>query len=159
MTPSPATDAEATPVEPGRGSILLVDDEPGFREIARYQLAAAGYDVTTAADGVEAIETLQPTSSRPLDLVISDVRMPRMDGLELLRWVRQHRPEVEVILLSAVIDVDQALQAVRDGAVDFMTKPVRRAELEARVHRCIQSARLRRENDRLRDQQGADPRP
>ena len=136
------------------GRLLLVDDDDGVREILGFQLREAGVDVTAVADGESALAAFSPGA---FDLVLTDVRMPGMSGLELLAQVRELDPEVEVILISAYADVEKAVEAMRTGASDYLTKPVKRRELEVRVGRCIERSRLRRENRRLRHALGADP--
>jgi two-component system response regulator AtoC len=109
-----------------RKHILIVDDEPSIRKVLGAHLRRDGYDVTAAASGVEAIETLQEEGA---DLVITDLRMPGMDGLELLRWVKQSYPGLPVIMLTAHGTVDSAVEALKRGAQDYLTKPFDQDEL------------------------------
>jgi DNA-binding NtrC family response regulator len=109
-----------------RKHILIVDDEPSIRKVLGAHLRRDGYDVTAAASGVEAIEILQEEGA---DLVITDLRMPGMDGLELLRWVKQSYPGLPVIMLTAHGTVDSAVEALKRGAQDFLTKPFDQDEL------------------------------
>jgi nitrogen regulation protein NR(I) len=109
-----------------RKHILIVDDEPSIRKVLGAHLRRDGYDVTVAASGVEAIETLQEEGA---DLVITDLRMPGMDGLELLRWVKQSYPGLPVIMLTAHGTVDSAVEALKRGAQDYLTKPFDQDEL------------------------------
>ena len=137
-------------------NILLVDDDAGVRQVVAYQLRAAGWTVEAVASGPAAQETLT-RSPGCFQLVITDVRMPDMSGLELLRWSRENHPALEVILISAFGDLDVAVEAMRDGAADYLTKPVKRAELEARVQRCLERVVLVRENEALRRELGGGP--
>jgi DNA-binding NtrC family response regulator len=129
--------------------ILLVDDDAAVREVVGFQLSEAGYRVTSAADGLQAQArvTADPDS---IGMVLSDVRMPGLDGLGLLRWLKGHHPEIPVVLVSAFSDVDCVVQAMQDGAADYLTKPVRQSELVVRVQRCFEGRRVRDENERLR---------
>jgi two-component system, NtrC family, response regulator AtoC len=110
-----------------RKHILIVDDEPSIRKVLGAHLRRDGYDVTAAASGVEAIEILQEEGA---DLVITDLRMPGMDGLELLRWVKQSYPGLPVIMLTAHGTVDSAVEALKRGAQDYLTKPFDQDELK-----------------------------
>ena len=100
--------------------VLVVDDEPNLRKVLGALLKRSGYQVVTAADGLEAKDVLMGGG---IDLVMTDVRMPKMDGLELLAWCRQEQPDVPVIVITAHGTIDGAVQAMKDGAFDFVTKP------------------------------------
>jgi DNA-binding NtrC family response regulator len=108
--------------------ILVVDDEPGQRQFVGGALARE-YDVVTAADGREASELL---SARSFSLVITDERMPDMGGIELIRWMREHAPETPVIVLTAYGSVETAVEAIKLGAEEYLTKPLKSPE-ELRV--------------------------
>jgi two-component system response regulator AtoC len=101
--------------------ILVVDDEEDLRAFCEAALAGAGHDVATAADGVEALDAL---ARRRFDLVLTDLRMPRLDGEALLRQVRATYPDVAVIVLTAHGSVTKAVEAMRLGVSDFLEKPV-----------------------------------
>jgi two-component system response regulator FlrC len=101
--------------------ILVVDDEEDLRAFCEAALAGAGHDVATAADGVEALDAL---ARRRFDLVLTDLRMPRLDGEALLRQVRATWPDVAVIVLTAHGSVAKAVEAMRLGVSDFLEKPV-----------------------------------
>ncbi|MDO9019665.1 MAG: sigma-54 dependent transcriptional regulator [Deltaproteobacteria bacterium] len=101
--------------------ILVVDDEEDLRAFCEAALAGAGHDVATAADGVEALDAL---ARRRFDLVLTDLRMPRLDGEALLRQVRAAWPDVAVIVLTAHGSVAKAVEAMRLGVSDFLEKPV-----------------------------------
>jgi len=123
--------------------VLIVDDEPSMRDMLAIALDEEGYELAMAADGEEAAAKLQ---AEPFDLVISDIRMPGMDGMELLRWARAASPDTEVILITAHASTDSAIEAVRLGAYDYVTKPFDVAELKVSVHRALERQTLRREN-------------
>ena len=100
--------------------ILIVDDEPCVRQLLVHILSQEGYDCTTAADGIEALQRL---GQEPFSVIISDIRMPGLDGIGLLRQVKKTESFAEVIMATAVTDMDQALEAMRLGAYDYVIKP------------------------------------
>jgi two-component system response regulator AtoC len=120
--------------------ILLVDDEPGMLRYIRTLLELDEYAVETASTGEEAIELLQK-GSEP-DLVLLDLLMPGIDGLQTLEQVRQLRPSVKVIMLSCVSDTRKVVQAIRLGASDYLTKPFQKAELDAVIEQCIEPKKM-----------------
>ncbi len=123
-----------------RHTILVVDDEPAQRQFLRAVLERE-YQVSSAASGEEARKLLQ---NRGFDLVISDQRMPGMSGLELLAWIREHQPEVPVVLLTAFGSIDSAVEAMKMGAEDYLTKPVESPDqLRLVVARCLERKRLK----------------
>src|SRR5438270_8009313 len=101
--------------------ILIVDDEENIRETMQMALAAACYDAVTAADGAAALEKFGTGSD--WDLVLLDQRMPGMEGLEVLRRMRERDPAVRVIMVTAYGTIDLAVDAMKSGAVDFLRKP------------------------------------
>lgn len=127
--------------------VLLVDDEAELRELLAEQLGDGGYRVQTAADGEEGATHL---AARPFDVVICDVRLPRMDGLTLLRRIRKEAPTTDVILMTAYSDVTQAVSALKEGAYDYLTKPFDVDELMLQVARIGENRRLRRELESAR---------
>src|SRR5262245_1254209 len=111
------SDDAVTPApEPTNGKILVVEDDPDIRSILQRFLARRGYAVKAAENGAEALELL---AHEPVDLILSDVRMPRMDGLELLGAVRQRDPEVQLVLMTAYSTVRDAVEAIQAGAADY----------------------------------------
>jgi DNA-binding NtrC family response regulator len=127
--------------------ILLVDDEPELRELLGEQLSDAGYRVKVAEDGVSGADHL---ARQVFDVVICDVRLPRIDGLTLLRRIRKETPATEVILMTAYSDVSQAVSALKEGAYDYLTKPFDVDELLLQVRRICDNRRLRRELENVR---------
>ena len=104
--------------------ILVVDDEVSIREMIKKGLSQMGeFNVETAQNGVEAIEKIE---KEIFDLVLTDLKMPEMDGLELLRNIKGTRPEVMVILMTAYGSIETAVEAMKMGANDYITKPVKR---------------------------------
>ena len=105
----------------GGPRVLIVDDDPPLCELLRLSLAEKGFSATTRASAEAALTTL---SSREFDVMITDVRLPRMDGLELCRRVTAERPDLPVVVITAFGNLDSAVAAIRAGAHDFITKPV-----------------------------------
>jgi two-component system KDP operon response regulator KdpE len=120
-----------------QASILVVDDEPPLREFIRKNLAARGFHVHTAANGLEALAIF---NTQPLELIILDLMMPGMDGLETTRRIRQASP-VPIIILSALSEERDKVAALDLGADDYLTKPFGVEELLARVRAVLRRAR------------------
>jgi DNA-binding response OmpR family regulator len=147
---SPQTE-ESTPMLPesSRPGILLVDDEPDMLKLIPVCLRAENLQVDLARSGHEALERLAQYS---YPLLITDLMMPRMSGLELLERVQQSYPEMAVIILTAHGSIQLAVEAVKKGATDFLTKPLRADELLLRVRNALRQGQLRREVQDLRNQ-------
>jgi len=103
-----------------KGVLLVVDDEPLKRATLQIELAGAGYTVLEAADAASAAKVIE---TRPVEVVITDVRMPDMDGIQLLELVKARSPKTHVILMTAYGSVDSAVEAIKRGAYDYITKP------------------------------------
>jgi two-component system, NtrC family, response regulator AtoC len=116
-------------------NILLVDDEPGMLRYIRTLLEVDDYKVATASTGEEALERVQK-GLQP-DLVLLDLLMPGIDGLQTLEQIRQIRPGTKVVMLSCVSDTRKVVQAIRLGAHDYLTKPFQKAELDAVIDQCL----------------------
>jgi DNA-binding NtrC family response regulator len=127
--------------------ILVVDDDESLRRVTQVQLEQAGYLVTAAPDGPGAMAMLQESAQ---DLVLTDLKMPGMSGLDLLRKIRAEYPDTVVVMITAFGSVDTAVEAMKAGAYDYITKPVRAAELELVVQRSLQHLGLLEENRMLR---------
>ena len=132
-----------------RGRILIVDDEAGARSALAELLRDEGYEVETAADGFKALPKLDDLAP---DLVITDLHMPGMDGLELMRRVRESDDERAVVMMTADGSVETAVAAMRQGAADYVTKPINLDELLLIVDRVLERRRLRAETTHLREQ-------
>ncbi len=128
--------------------IVVVDDDRLMREIAADALAGLAH--IEACDGVEA--AVAALEREPVDLVLSDLVMPGRSGLELLEFVRREHPATDFVLFTANASIESAVEALRMGATDYLTKPVKPDELELVVDRILANRRLREENTRLRDQ-------
>jgi signal transduction histidine kinase len=121
------------------GQILVVDDEQDIRQLLREMLAFEGHEVAEAASGAEALEQLRKAT---FDLVVTDVRMPSMGGLELLRRVRQASPSTEVIVATAYAELETALECMRAGACDLLQKPFNLQELFTCISRALDRRRF-----------------
>jgi len=130
-----------------RGRILIVDDEPLKRASLEAELTDDGFEVALAGDGEEALAVLE---RGPADIVVTDLRMPNMDGLALLKEVRRRWPETDVILVTAYGSVESAVEAIRRGAHDYLSKPLRYPELKHRLERLLELRAKTRENERLK---------
>jgi len=134
-------------------SVLVADDEPSFARAVARLLGAAGFHVTTANNGAEAAEAIV---TRPFEVIVSDIQMPEMSGVELLSLVRSHDLDVPVILMTAAPTLETALEAVSLGALQYLVKPVpsdvlvRVVERACRLHRI---ARMKRDALRLLGQE------
>lgn len=122
-----------------RGSILVVDDEAASRESLKDVLGDEGYDVTAAADGAEALELLQTAE---FDVILTDLRMPGLDGLGLLREARRLCPQTLVLLMTAYASVETAVEALRQGAHDYMIKPLVFDDVLGKVARLLERREL-----------------
>ena len=129
--------------------IVIVDDEPAQRELIGGFLTKQGHEVFAAGSGAEA---LAHARDRQVDLLLSDCRMPGMSGPDLLQKIRAVNPEIPLILMTAYGTVETAVQAMKDGAADYLTKPLDLEELLVRVGRVTEQARLRSEVRELQRQ-------
>ena len=119
------------------GTILVVEDDRPLQDALVTTLEAAGFNVLAAGDGGEALKILGATS---VDLIVSDVEMQPVDGRELLKRLQQRGAAPPVLLMTAYGTIDQAVAAMRDGAVDYLVKPFEAEELEQRVARHVRAA-------------------
>ena len=129
--------------------ILIIDDDTSLRRVLEYNLQEAGYQVISAADGSEGVRLfVEETPS----LVITDMKMPGMDGMQVLKSIKAHSPESLVIVITAFGTVDIAVEAMKIGAYDYITKPFNRDELRMTVAKALQLAGLSAENRRLKSE-------
>ncbi|MES1185970.1 MAG: sigma-54 dependent transcriptional regulator [Myxococcales bacterium] len=124
---------------PEHKQILVVDDEPNLRRVLSAQLERDGYDVHTAEDGEQALGILK---EHHIDLVITDLRMPRIDGMELLRRAQKIDAELPVVMITAHGTVDNAVEALKTGAFDYLTKPFDQVEVRTIVAKALRTRDL-----------------
>jgi len=117
-----------------RNRILVVDDDPLIRGSLYEMLRGRRYDVEMAADGSEAMDHLK---RRPFQLVITDWKMPQVDGMSLLDHIRSRYPDVSVVIITGFGNISSAVEAIHDGAFDYLTKPIQPAELEDTIERAL----------------------
>jgi DNA-binding NtrC family response regulator len=127
--------------------ILVAEDEANLRLVLQKELQRMGHDVRVAPDGEAALKLLEESN---VDVLLSDISMPNMDGMELLRRVHQRPNPPEVIMLTGHATVESAIEAMKLGAYDYLSKPYRIAELDALVKQAAEKRRLRVDNARLR---------
>lgn len=127
----------------GNGRVLVVDDEPDIRKVVRMTLQKAGYDVLEAENGEKAIEIINTGENRVmLDVVICDIRMPKINGVEAIAYFRKEYPRVPLIVLTGFPDTDMATSLMRDGVVDYLVKPVEGDKLKAAVARAMEQREI-----------------
>jgi DNA-binding NtrC family response regulator len=129
--------------------LLHVDDEEAFRQQIREVLTSEGYNVDTVMDGVEAINAVQ---SKRYDLVLLDISMPKVDGIEVLHFVKKNFPATEVIMLTGVDDLKVAVDCMKDGAFHYLTKPFLIDELTQVIERALERRSLKNENILMRSE-------
>ncbi len=130
--------------------VLVVDDERSMREFLEILLTNEGYNVTTATGGIEAVARMNADPT--IDLVLTDLKMPRGDGLQVLEHVKRTNPEIEVIVMTAFSTTETAVEAMRLGAYDYLSKPFKVDEIQVVVSKCLEKRKLALENRRLRGQ-------
>jgi two-component system response regulator HydG len=131
--------------------ILVVDDEVSHRTMLRAVLTAEGYAITEAADGSEALKAV---AQEPFDLILMDLRMTTMDGIEALTRIRQISPLVPVLIMTAYASVKTAVEALKAGAFDYVTKPLDIDELKVLIDKALDHYHLKRENLSLKERLG-----
>jgi len=127
-------------------TLLVADDDPGLRESLERTLTREGYRVLLASDGRAALERVQGGG---IDLIVTDLKMPGLTGLELLRAAKAIAPDLDVILLTAFGTVEEAVKAMKDGAYDFLTKPFRREQLLKLIDKALERRQLIEKNKAL----------
>ena len=130
-------------------SILIVDDEPLTRKSLYEILKFQGYKVTTSKDGQEACQAIE---NEPPDVVISDLKMPNIDGLDLLKEIKSRNPDTAVILMTAYGSIENAVSAMREGAFDYITKPIIDNEIKIIIQRVFDQKQILEENKLLKKQ-------
>lgn len=122
--------------------ILIVDDEEDIRVVLKISLSDLGYEVYTAENGEEALRIIEEVTP---PIVLTDIRMPVMDGIELLRKIKQEDPETEVIMITGHGDMDLAIESLKYEATDFITKPIKDEVLEIALKRANERISMRRQ--------------
>ncbi|MBI4417193.1 MAG: response regulator [Ignavibacteriales bacterium] len=117
-----------------KNKILVVDDEEALRTVLSAELEGEGYQVSTAADGDEAIKII---GAEQFHLVLLDIKMPNVDGFEVLKYVKQHQPATKVIMLTGFADLKNAIESKKLGAEDFVSKPYDLVDLLTTVERVL----------------------
>jgi two-component system response regulator HydG len=135
--PRDAESAAAAP--PATGNVLVVDDQKNMRATTAMLLREAGHRVGEAADGASALEQI---AQGTYDVVLTDLRMPTLDGMELLKAVQRSSPQTQVIVMTAYGTIQSAVEAIRHGACDFLTKPFQLDEVLLRVGKAVEKRRL-----------------
>jgi len=131
----------------GAGRVLVIDDEPVVADVLRDLLGKEGFEVevaATAGEGRELVESVQ------WDALLLDLMLPDADGLDVLRWARDRKPELAVVMITAFGTVENAVAAMKSGAFHYVTKPFKNDEVRHLVTRAVQTTRLQRENEDLR---------
>ncbi len=137
-------------MEKYRGRVLIIDDEPSIREVLSFYLQRKQLEVETAADGREGIEKL---NNSEFDVVVTDLKMPgELDGLGVLRYIREYHPDTQVIIMTAFASTDTAIEAMKLGAYDYIEKPFNNEELNTLIGKCLEKRRLIQENYQLRNE-------
>ncbi len=129
--------------------ILIVDDEPKMRHILRIMLELKGHSIKDAPDGETALKMVK---EQPFDLVVADIRMPKMDGLTLLRHIKEMDIPTPVIFITAFATVDSAVEAMKQGAVDYITKPFEEEKILLTVEKALGISKILAENQALKEE-------
>ncbi len=138
--PKPATPIK--PTTPVKARVLVVDDEPNLRKVIGALLQQAGYEVLTEPDGEAGLARIKSSPRGAFDVVISDLRMPNMDGMQLLKALIEEDPGLPVVILTAHGSVDTAVEAVKSGAFDFLEKPFEREQIERVIGKAVATRQL-----------------
>lgn len=144
--PKPKEEPASPEVKPQANRILIVDDEASSRDLCRLFLEADGYDVETADQAEKALALL---SIKRFDLILTDLSMPDMDGVELVKQVKYNHPHTDVIIMTAFGSVSSAVESMRAGAYDYITKPFPRDLLRATIRRCLENHNLKKEISKM----------
>ncbi len=130
-------------------NILIIDDEAAQRDILTGYLKKKGFKIFSASSGKEGIEI---AGRNPVDIILSDYKMPDLTGLEVLEHIKRINPEISFVILTAYGTVENAVKAMRLGAFDYISKPVDLDELDIMIERIIENKNLKSENQLLKNQ-------
>lgn len=139
--------AKTRAAEKEKPQVLVVDDDPGHLSMLQTLLSGWGYTILTSEDGSDAVQKVR---QGPVDLVLMDVRMAEMDGLQALQRIKDYNPAIPVLIMTAYSSVQNAVQALKSGAYDYLTKPLDFEVLELTMQRALDHMRLQEENQALR---------
>jgi len=142
------TNTETAKTQPAP-KVLVVDDEEGFRELVTFEFSSLGYRVVSASNGEEAVRAV--SAEGDVDVVVSDVTMPKLDGLDAMREIKKLDPKIEVIMITGCATIETAVESMRRGAYDYITKPFQIADLARLVGRALEKRRLMRTVDELKE--------
>jgi len=134
-----------------KGVVLVVDDDNAHRTMLRTLLSGWGYEITEADDGDTAIEKAR---EQPFDLILVDIRMIRVSGIEALEEIKSFNPAIPVIIMTAYSSVETAVDALKKGAYDYLTKPLDFDELKLAMERAMDHKQLKEENRLLKESLG-----
>src|SRR5262245_54550262 len=126
--------------------VLVVDDEANLRKVLATMLRRTGYEVTVAADGEQGLAEFQKNGA---DIVVTDLVMPKVGGMEVLRAVNSSNPDVPVIIITAHGTVDSAVEAIKLGAFDYITKPFDQAEIQSVIAKAARTHDIAQRNARV----------
>ncbi len=128
-----------------KGRVLVVDDEPDVRRIVKMTLTKAGYDVIEAEDGEKAIEAInEGENPLLLNVIICDIRMPKMNGIEAINYFQQQWPRVPIIVLTGFPDMEMATDLIKKGIVAYLVKPVEKEQLTNAVAKALAQREIHR---------------
>ena len=119
---------------PDKSRVLVVDDEEALRTVLSTELSGEGYEVESASDGDEAISIVQ---NKKFDLVLLDIKMPKVDGFEVLKFIKKSYPAIKVIMLTGFADLKNAIESKKLGAEDFVSKPYDLVDLLTTIERVL----------------------
>lgn len=122
------------------GRVMVVDDEENIREVLSSYLDTLGYEVVTASDGQDALERFEAGT---FDLIVSDLLMPTIDGLELLKQIREKDRNVIFLMITGYPSIETAVEAIKKGAYDYITKPFHMEDVKLRIERSFEKKNLR----------------
>ena len=131
----------------GQHNVLVVDDEPGMREFLEIMLGKEGYSVKTASNGEEAIQKIR---NEAFDLALVDIQMPGLNGIDVLRSAKETTPDTTIIMITAFASHETAIEAMKLGAYDYITKPFKIDEIKIVIGKSLERKNLERENTRLK---------
>ena len=125
------------------GRVLVVDDEPAVRKVVKLTLEKAGYDVIEAEDGAQAVQEVK-SGENPLmlDVILTDIRMPKMNGLEAIQYFQQEFPHVSLIVLTGFPNIEMATSLMQQGVITYLVKPVERETLLAAVSKAMEKREI-----------------